>query len=32
MESEPARETVRTLPIYRGEERPDKGVKQYGQV
>ena len=25
MESEPARETVRTLPIYRGEERPDKG-------
>ena len=23
MESEPARETVRTLPIYRGEERPD---------
>ena len=25
MESEPARETVRTLPIYRGDERPDKG-------
>ena len=25
MESEPARETVRTLPIYRGDEWPDKG-------
>ena len=25
MESEPARETVRTLPIYRSDERPDKG-------
>ena len=25
MESEPARETVRTLPIYRGDERLDKG-------
>ena len=25
MESEPVRETVRTLPIYRGDERLDKG-------
>ena len=25
MESEPAGETIRTLPIYRGDEWPDKG-------
>ena len=32
MATELAVESIRSLPIYRGRERLDKGVNQYGQV